>query len=517
MSNTGQVVTLQQGAGPSEGDPQTRRDWTPWAQPPDSITGIMAHTPDPGAYHDAGGRTMIPRATRQYGSQGFSTRAGILHVDPSNPASGAGGLVVDTEQISKEAAAHAAQSSMGQPEVAWNLVANAQNVHAHPAPPDGPPPVEMPYEPGFVVPHATPGGAQIQQPVPPQLQQQAAAMHTPAAAALGGQASVPAVGTVTNPSVKPRGAPMSVPTTISMPPAQVPSQQQWNPAQATAAPEPHPQTPMQQVQPAQGQQQPTYQQPVYQQPPQQQQPVYQQPAYQQPVYQPAQPVQPPAHDPSQAVMAQALEQILSRLAQLERNGSGTRMSPGALRQEREELEEVREKLDRDFASDKSATDLDKSARAEERDYRAEESDDAYVAESTGFWYLTGKPKPPAIPIIFDLGPGGQHYIKFHDVAISGMWLSLIVDTRYDGNQFVPPVTPPEAGPITVTFPKQNRTLHAIVPPDCNKSLHCLDIIELTIVDAADTAQTHPQMAPEIADLAASLMDTGARAQQSEFH
>lgn len=81
-------------------------------QPPDKH-GIVAHTPDPTRYFSpddnltrrmrSGIRaTMIPRATRHGGSQGFTPGAGYVSVDPEKLETGEGGIQVDLSLISPE-------------------------------------------------------------------------------------------------------------------------------------------------------------------------------------------------------------------------------------------------------------------------------------------------------------------------------------------------------------------------------------------------------------------------------
>ena len=106
-----------------------------------------------------------------------------------------------------------------------------------------------------------------------------------------------------------------------------------------------------------------------------------------------------------------------------------------------------------------------------------------VPEDVGLPFLTEVPSPPKVQVVFDLGKGGRHLKRFHHVAIRGSCLSVLFDTRYEGDQFIPPATEEDDPPITITFPQyRNRKLRAYVPADFNQRLGCLDQLNFIIVE-----------------------------------
>jgi hypothetical protein len=93
----------------SEADYTSRQDWTPNAQPP-GPDGVIAHTQDPTRYFNAGNRTIIPRAAvgENFGaSQGVMPT--VIHVDPTNPAMGQGGVDIDMQRLDQALVKRAAE------------------------------------------------------------------------------------------------------------------------------------------------------------------------------------------------------------------------------------------------------------------------------------------------------------------------------------------------------------------------------------------------------------------------
>jgi hypothetical protein len=93
----------------SDVDYASRQDWSPQAQPP-GPDGVMAHTADPTKYFNAGNRTVIPRAVpgENFGaSQGVMPT--VIHIDPSEPMTGAGGPAIDMSKLDPALVAKATQ------------------------------------------------------------------------------------------------------------------------------------------------------------------------------------------------------------------------------------------------------------------------------------------------------------------------------------------------------------------------------------------------------------------------
>lgn len=496
MFDAGEIITLQPGTSPASGAADSvRPDWSPMAQPPDPRTGIMAHTPDPTGYHDAGGRTMLPRATQNFGSRGFSTEPGIVHIDPSDPVRGTGGISVDLGRVTKQSMALATEQSGGNPVLAWQIAGGMAEVAASqvamPAPDPRMPP---PNQPGYVLPQGLTGGGQL-----------------PAAAALNDPAMTFApTGAVQNPSVKPpKGKAMSVPQMI--PPAQ-PVQPQGMPVQ----PAPHPHAPA-----------PPQVAPVATAPPSVQgAPLYASPQPQPQPYYPPQP-QPPAYDPVQAATMEALQGIMGGLQTL--NASINELKPSSngapshveeasqivtkAQQERLSMEQEWENISR------AKQDLMRAGRipTDGPPEMAEDSEPELtlaVPENTELAFLTEPPSRPRIPVVFNLGKGGQHLKRFHHVAQRDIWLSLIYDGRHEGDQFIPPVTGKDDPPIEISFPdspdKDNNVIRAIVPKSCNMKIGCMDIINFIIVKPEDVVpqrESEPSFAqqPEYAHLVPEVL------------
>lgn len=136
-------------------DYSARMDWSPTAQPP-GPDGVVAHTPDPTAYHHTGTSTTIPRAAGDFGaSQGFSTQPGLINIDPTDPSKGTGGQVIDLRKLSIEKSAEIAQAGTD----ALSRFAAVQQVMAAPLPTTTPtPPPVMPTmtTPAIVAPAPAP-------------------------------------------------------------------------------------------------------------------------------------------------------------------------------------------------------------------------------------------------------------------------------------------------------------------------------------------------------------------------
>lgn len=428
------MIELQPSA---QGNTDIRPDWTPHAQPVDATTGIMAHTPDPTSYHDAGsGRTMIPRSTMNGASRGFShERPGVLNVITGYGASGLGAqqsFTIDLEKVSADRSEQAFHESGGDSLTALAKLSQEQVVPVQPAPAAqgawGATVVPQ-TEPGYVVPHAASGGSQVEQ--------------SPAAAALGNGSHAPVVGKIENPSVKPPGGPMPVPEVFPHP--------QANPVvQPTVTTDPG-------VVPA-GNTAVSLPQPTI---PQQASPT-----------------------PDQYMMPQMLGMMQGMMQQLQQL-----QAPAAVPQKEampvEEVDALRhevERLRQELLTDKKATNKYEDPRQNPAEFLDEEEDELAVPQTAGLPWLTDPPSPPKVQVIFNMGQmGGQHFKRFHAVTHTGLWLSLVYDTRFEfGDQFIPPPTGDDGEPITIHFPEQNSTVRAVVPDGCNMRIGCMDIINFIV-------------------------------------
>ncbi len=465
----GEIIQLAPGSGPQPGVPASRSDWSPQAQPEDHL-GVLAHTPDPTAYHDAGGRTMIPRSKGVGLSRGFVTSPGIVNVDPGDPVKGTGGITVDMEKITKQSAAVAFDQSGGNPALAWAIAGQHQQVPAaQVAMPQSEARVAPAGQTGYVVPQSTVGGSQVQ-PTP-----------LPAAMALGGNhAELTTTGVVSNPSVKTgKAQPMPLPETVAVPgqpvvaapaihPGVAPLQQAFvAPPQATV-----PQVPVQQPVAVASQPVPAYQQ------------LGPQPGYQQPI-QPAQP------DPTQTAMLSALAGITNQLAEMSKvasNGHAPSLDDerAAIVRERGELERQRRELTQDVKVDEAEKQVTE---------REPLPNGLAVPEDCNLPFLTNPVSKPKVQVVFDLGAGGRHYKRFHHITVSDMWLSMIYDTRHEGDQFIPAVTGEGDPPIVISFPQDNnKQVRAIVPNGCNQRIGCMDIVNFIIIQQPEQT-TVPQFDP----------------------
>lgn len=100
-------------------DYSSRPDWSPIAQKPDFKTGVIAHTPDPKAYHTGAiGATILPRATANWGSRGFSTEPTTMQIDPTFEDT----VEVDLRDFDKEGSRQAWKEAEGDPIETYRLV-----------------------------------------------------------------------------------------------------------------------------------------------------------------------------------------------------------------------------------------------------------------------------------------------------------------------------------------------------------------------------------------------------------
>jgi len=101
-----------------------------------------------------------------------------------------------------------------------------------------------------------------------------------------------------------------------------------------------------------------------------------------------------------------------------------------------------------------------------------------TTDQLGLDYLTNPPSKPSYEVIFDLGRGGKHLKRFHDVIVSDVTIGFVYDTRYEGDQFIPPTTGEEDEPFSVTLVKENQTFRVLNPIPLGYRLGCLDVVVL---------------------------------------
>jgi hypothetical protein len=233
---------------------------------------------------------------------------------------------------------------------------------------------------------------------------------------------------------------------------------------------------MPQVQPVPAQQAPPPQ------PVQQAQAPWQQPAPQPaPQYYLPQP-QPQQPDPVQLAMVQALQAITEKLSQPQ--------APAVPVQEHKPLTDI------NFEAEKQAM-LEERKRLDAMRNAPKEpmtptEEGVRVPEDAGLDFLTTPPSSPKIQVMFDLGRGGRHLKRYHHVAVTGIWLTLIYDSRFEGDQFIPPVAQDGDPPIIIQFPQHGRTVKAAVPNGANQRIGCMDLINFVIIgESEDQQQTAP--------------------------
>lgn len=515
----GEVITLMPGSG------QIRPDWSPIAQPPDKH-GVMAHTPDPNSYHSQGSRTMIPRHSGDFGgSRGFSTKPGVVNIDPSNPTTGAGGITVDLETVSKADYLAAAQQGGGNPLLAWSIAASRQKkkeaaAQQHQAPSQVMPRTVDPMAAmnpatGYVTPHTDHSGAVI--PMPQGASHPYAQANVMPVQGVGGSVMAPTGTTTVNPHVKKRDDQMAQP---QMEPAPweggAPAQPVAAPQSPVLAPE-HPSTqiPAQPAQAAQAPQHPQqasqpqyihgqvydfsgvyyvfnantnsfdpYQQPTVPTPtPMAPQTPTPQPVQQhvQPQQMVPQPAQPHVGESTDSLVADTLKVILQELKGL-KQGSAPATSwehekQGIVEGSRGGLSmEPQEEL---------------------------QPDTPYAALEMPF--LGAEPWAPRVQVIFQ-GPHGMYRTRYHHVARRGICLSLVYDSRYDGDQFIPASTQ-EGETIRVQVPHLKVDSEAMIF-DYHNTIGCLDIINIILVDN-DRMGGPPVMTDEVEDQIHDLAGRGA--------
>lgn len=95
----------------------------------------------------------------------------------------------------------------------------------------------------------------------------------------------------------------------------------------------------------------------------------------------------------------------------------------------------------------------------------------------GMPFLTDPPSRPTVDVSFYL-PGGKVKTKAHAVCLRGICLTLVYDTRYDGEQFLPADTGPDEQ-IRVQIPSQNLDVGVNVI-DIHNVIGCLELIQLIV-------------------------------------
>lgn len=98
---------------------------------------------------------------------------------------------------------------------------------------------------------------------------------------------------------------------------------------------------------------------------------------------------------------------------------------------------------------------------------------------------------PLVPVVLQMGPGGQASVKFHKVVVYGGLVVLVYDTRWDGVQFFPPAVD---YPIGVKLPAENKT-YRVYSRDCVFPLGKLELCVLVIVSDPAAAEEEYEEAP----------------------
>jgi hypothetical protein len=97
----------------------------------------------------------------------------------------------------------------------------------------------------------------------------------------------------------------------------------------------------------------------------------------------------------------------------------------------------------------------------------------------GMDFLGDPPKAPTVKVIFKTA-SGLYRTKYHAVARRGICLSLVYDSRYDGDQYIPSNTA-EGEVIHVSIPSYKIEVDVDVF-DYHNQIGCLDVLNLVIVE-----------------------------------
>lgn len=99
---------------------------------------------------------------------------------------------------------------------------------------------------------------------------------------------------------------------------------------------------------------------------------------------------------------------------------------------------------------------------------------------------------PTVPVVLQMGPGGQASVKFHKVVVYGGLVVLIYDTRWDGGiQFFPPAVD---YPITVKLPADNKS-YRVYSRDCVFPIGKLEVCVLVVVTSEEVLEAADETAP----------------------
>lgn len=419
----GQIVTLSPDPGTPAGFGSWaagRRDLSPYAQPPEDNSGVIAHTPDPTKYHfTADGSVMLPRAKRgrdSGGSRGFQVSQGIVNIDPAEPQTGRGGVQLDVRELSKV-----------YPRLLPKWIPAEGNGFA--------PPPEWSarwVQPDEVQKYANVFRGTVADEMPP----------LPAIPALDTWSTREAAAQQTTTQPQPQFQPQPVtqagsPVMTSWPGAeQLFNQPQIAVPQLPTEPQRHPN---QLTPPAwDGGQQAAYPQAAYPQP-----------SYPQPPAGVAPPGFTAPHAPGQSDQLAKLAATVDSLARIVAAGQASQP-----------------------AAPVAPEGLPASAPHAARPASAEE---------IGLPFLTSPPSPPTIKVVFDLGAGGRHAKRYHHVSTYNNVLHLMLDTRASVDEFLPPATRPGGDGFKITLADTKEEL-VVYNPDAHCRLGCVDILTLIIAD-----------------------------------
>lgn len=108
-----------------------------------------------------------------------------------------------------------------------------------------------------------------------------------------------------------------------------------------------------------------------------------------------------------------------------------------------------------------------------------------TTEECGLAFLTNPPSRPEVRVEYDLGVGGKHKKRYHHVSYKGNCLSLIYDTRYDDDEFVPPSSLNENNDptqFTISVAELGFKFRCMMYSELNNKIGLMSVINLFVTD-----------------------------------
>lgn len=121
---------------------------------------------------------------------------------------------------------------------------------------------------------------------------------------------------------------------------------------------------------------------------------------------------------------------------------------------------------------------------EQRTVIAEVPPTALESLELGFLSEKEEGAKPTVPVVFEMGPGGQVSIKYHEVVVYGGLLVLVFDTRWDGMQFFPPAVDYTIG---VSLPAKNKNFR-VYSRNCVFPLGKIEVCVLIVAKDEDAVE-----------------------------